>query len=287
VSPLARRMAQQASLDLASLMGTGPHGRIVKADIDATLGKAAHAAPSVAAPAPASVVHPTAAIEVPHNAMRKIIARRLVESKQTIPHIYLTIDCEIDELLKLRKTLNDKAADGAYKISINDFIVRAVALALRKVPRVNASWTDTAILLHDSADVAVAVALDDGLITPIIRNADGKGLAEISNETKELAGRARAGKLMPDEYQGGTFSVSNLGMFGTKSFSAVINPPHAAILAVGAGAQQAVVKDGALAVATVMSCTISADHRVIDGAVAAEFLAVFKSMVDDPLNMLL
>ena len=285
-SPLARRMAQQAGLDIAPLTGTGPHGRIVKADIDAALGKAALAPPAAPAPAPAAAVA-EAATEVPHNAMRKVIARRLVEAKQTIPHIYLTIDCEIDELLKLRKTLNDRAADGAYKLSVNDFIVRAAALALRKVPRVNASWTDTAILLHDSADVAIAVALEDGLITPIIRNADGKGLAAISNETKELAGRARSGKLMPDEYQGGTFSVSNLGMFGTKSFSAVINPPHAAILAVGVGAQQAVVKDGALAVATVMSCTISADHRVIDGAVAAEFLAVFKSLIDDPLSMLL
>ena len=285
-SPLARRMAQQAGLDIAPLTGTGPHGRIVKADIDAALGKAALAPPAAPAPAPAAAVA-EAATEVPHNAMRKVIARRLVEAKQTIPHIYLTIDCEIDELLKLRKTLNDRAADGAYKLSVNDFIVRAAALALRKVPRVNASWTDTAILLHDSADVAIAVALEDGLITPIIRNADGKGLAAISNETKELAGRARSGKLMPDEYQGGTFSVSNLGMFGTKSFSAVINPPHAAILAVGVGAQQAVVKDGALAVATVMSCTISADHRVIDGAVAAEFLAFFKSLIDDPLSMLL
>ena len=286
-SPLARRMAQQAGLDLAGLVGSGPHGRIVKRDIDATL--AGRGAP-VAAPAPAA--RPALAAgdnEIPHTAMRKTIARRLVESTQSIPHIYLTIDCEIDALLELRKTLNERAeaqAEG-YKLTVNDFMVRASALALRKVPRVNASWTDAAILEHTTVDVAVAVALDDGLITPIIRNADHKGLTTISIETKELAARARAGKLMPEEYQGGGFSVSNLGMFGIRDFTAVINPPHAAILAVGAGEQRPVVKDGALAIATVMSCTISADHRVIDGAVAARFLAVLKRLIDDPLGMLL
>ena len=287
-SPLARRMAQQAGLDLAALTGSGPQGRIVKADIDAALaGKAPAAA---VAPQPvAGAVPAVAPTEIPHTTMRKTIARRLVEAKQSIPHIYLTIDCEIDELLALRKNLNGRAEERGedYKLSVNDFVVRAVALALRKVPRVNASWTDAAILEHATVDVAVAVALEDGLITPIIRNADQKGLAVISREVKELAGRAREGKLMPEEYQGGTFSVSNLGMFGTREFSAVINPPHVAILAVGAGEQRPVVKDGALAVATAMSCTISTDHRVVDGAVAAVFLQAFKGYMDDPLSMLL
>ena len=288
-SPLARRMAQQAGLDLAALTGSGPQGRIVKADIDAALaGKAP--APAAAAPQPVAGAVPAAApTEIPHTTMRKTIARRLVEAKQVVPHIYLTIDCEIDELLALRKNLNGRAEERGedYKLSVNDFVVRAVALALRKVPRVNASWTDEAMLMHATADVAVAVALEDGLITPIIRNADQKGLATISREVKELAGRAREGKLMPEEYQGGTFSVSNLGMFGIREFSAIINPPHAAILAIGAGQQRPVVKDGALAVATVMSCTVSADHRVVDGSVAAEFLQAFKGYVDDPLSMLL
>ena len=286
-SPLARRMAQQAGLDLSVLAGSGPHGRIVKRDIDAAL--AGQGEPGGAAAPAARPTLAAAETEIPHTAMRKTIARRLVESTQSIPHIYLTIDCEIDALLELRTTLNQRAEAAAegYKLTVNDFVVRASALALRKVPRVNASWSDAAILEHTAVDVAVAVALDDGLITPIIRNADHKGLAAISVETKELAARARAGKLMPEEYQGGGFSVSNLGMFGIRDFTAVINPPHAAILAVGAGEQRAVVKDGALAIATVMSCTISADHRVIDGAVAARFLAALKRLIDDPLSMLL
>jgi len=286
-SPLARRMAQQAGLALSALVGSGPHGRIVKRDIDAAL--AARGEPGASATPVARPVLAVSDSEIPHTAMRKTIARRLVESTQSIPHIYLTIDCEIDALLELRKALNERAEAAAegYKLTVNDFVVRASALALRKVPRVNASWTDAAILEHTAVDVAVAVALDDGLITPIIRNADHKGLAAISVETKELAARAREGKLMPEEYQGGGFSVSNLGMFGIRSFTAVINPPHAAILAVGAGEQRAVVKDGALAIATVMSCTISADHRVIDGAIAARYLAALKRLIDDPLSMLL
>ncbi len=222
--------------------------------------------------------------------MRKVIARRLSESKRDAPHFYLTVECDIDALLATRKELNGRSpAEGpdAYRISVNDFIIRAAALALRKAPAANASWTDDAIRLYERADVSVAVAIPDGLITPVIRAADGKGLATISREMKDLAGRAREGKLMPEEYQGGTFSISNLGMFGIKEFAAVINPPQGAILAVGAGEQRPVVKDGALAIATMMSCTLSIDHRVVDGSAGAEFMAAFKALIEDPLTMLL
>ncbi|MCY4498442.1 MAG: 2-oxo acid dehydrogenase subunit E2, partial [Rhodospirillaceae bacterium] len=223
---------------------------------------------------------------VPHTNMRTVIARRLLESKQTIPHFYLTVDCEIDRLLAMRRELNDRdAAD--YKISVNDFVIRASALALRKTPEANASWSDEGMIRYGSVDVSVAVAVDAGLITPVVRNADQKGLAEISVEMKDLAVRARNGKLMPEEYQGGTFSISNLGMFGVREFSAIINPPQSAILAVGAGGQRPVVKEGALNVATVMSCTLSCDHRVVDGALGARLLAVFKGFVEDPVTMLL
>jgi len=297
-SPLARRMAGQAGIDLSLVSGTGPHGRIVKADIEAALaggGAVAAAAPSPAAsvaPAPAPAVEiagmPDYELE-PLNNMRKTIARRLVEAKQTIPHFYLTIDCEVDRLLAARKDLNARSpeGEGAYKLSVNDFVIRAAALGLRKVPKANASFSEEGLRFYKWADVSIAVAIDGGLITPIIRRADGKGLAEISSEMKELAGRARDGKLMPEEYQGGTFSVSNLGMFGIKHFEAVINPPQGAILAVGAGEQRPVVKDGALAVATVMSCTLSVDHRVVDGALGAQFLAAFKQLIEDPMQMLL
>jgi pyruvate dehydrogenase E2 component (dihydrolipoamide acetyltransferase) len=301
-TPLARRMAQQAGLDLAAIRGSGPQGRIVKSDIEATL------SPGRLAPAPASARTPTAPQPVPTapvlskervaalagnppyterplNAMRRVIARRLTESKQTVPHFYLTIDCEIDALLKIRSELNAKS--DAYRISVNDFVIRATALALRQVPAANASWSDEAILLWDSVDIAVAVALDDGLITPIVKMADRKGLAAIADETKDLVTRARAGKLKLEEFQGGTFSVSNLGMYGVREFAAVINPPHGGILAVGAGEQRPVVKNGTLTVATVMSCTLSCDHRVVDGAVGAQFLAAFKKLVEDPLTMLL
>lgn len=294
-SPLARRMAEKAGLDLAAIQGTGPRGRIVKADIQAALS----GAPVATAPQPqASIVQATApqsaaqAVSVgeseliPHTNMRKVIARRLLESKQTVPHFYLTIDCEMDRLLALRKELNDR--DGAdYKISVNDFVIRAVALALRKTPDANASWSEEGMIRYGSVDVSVAVAIDAGLITPIVRNADQKGLAEISAEMKDLAARARGGKLMPEEYQGGTFSISNLGMFGVREFSAIINPPQSAILAVGAGEQRPVVKDGALSVATVMSCTLSCDHRVVDGALGAQLLGVFKNFIEDPMTMLL
>ena len=302
-SPLARRMAQQAGLDLAAIRGSGPQGRIVKSDIEAAL-STDRAAPAPAPVQPAAMPQlapPVAPVlskervaalagnppytERPLNAMRRVIARRLTESKQTVPHFYLTIDCEIDALLKIRAELNAKS--DAYRISVNDFVIRAAALALRQVPAANASWSDEAILLWDTVDVAVAVALDDGLITPIVKMADRKGLAAIANETTDLVARARAGKLKLEEFQGGTFSVSNLGMYGVREFAAVINPPHGGILAVGAGEQRPVVKNGALTIGTVMSCTLSCDHRAVDGAVGAQFLAAFKKLVEDPLTMLL
>lgn len=221
----------------------------------------------------------------PLSGMRKTIARRLTESKQTVPHFYLTIDCELDALLKTRKELNEKAEDG--KISVNDFIIRAVALALQKVPAANASYDESGMLYFDHADISMAVATPAGLITPIIKNAQAKGLSTIAREAKELAQKARDNKLKPEDYQGGTFSVSNLGMYGVKHFDAVINPPQGCILAVGAGEQRPVVKEGALAIATVMSCTLSVDHRAVDGAVGAEFLAAFKKLIEDPMTMLL
>jgi len=305
-SPLARRMAQQAGLDLGAITGSGPQGRIVKADIESAL-LAMRGVPTAAPPRPAGAPQPVAAVaptpvalskervlalagnlphtERPLTAMRRVIARRLTESKQTVPHFYLTVDCEIDELSKFRTELNAKS--DAYRISVNDFAIRAAALALRRVPAANASWSDEAILQWDTVDIAVAVALEDGLITPIVKNADRQGLAAIATETKDLAARARAGKLKLEEFQGGTFSISNLGMFGVRDFAAVINPPHGGILAVGAGEQRPVVKNGALAIATVMSCTLACDHRVVDGAVGAQFLAAFKTLVEDPLTMLL
>jgi pyruvate dehydrogenase E2 component (dihydrolipoamide acetyltransferase) len=305
-SPLAKRMAQQAGVDLATLKGSGPGGRVVKADIDAALarGPAARPAAPAATPAPVAPVAmqapkpaPAASVAggapyqlVPHTTMRKVIARRLTEAKQTIPHFYLTIDCEIDALLKLRADLNAKApekGEGAYKLSVNDFVIRAAALGLKKVPAANASWSDDGVLMYQQADISVAVAIPGGLITPIIWHADSKGLAAISNEMKTLGAKARDGKLQPEEYQGGTFSVSNLGMYGIKQFEAVINPPQGCILAVGAGEQRPVVKNGALAIATVMSCTLSVDHRVVDGAIGAEFLAALKKLIEDPITMLL
>jgi len=292
-SPLARRMAKQSGIELSALNGSGPHGRVVKRDIEAAL--AGGAPPAAAAPAampqmPAASAEPQPfepAFDLqPLSSMRKTIAQRLQLSKQTIPHFYLTVDCEIDALLDLRKRLNAKA-DGAYKLSVNDLIIKICGLALRKVPAANASYTDKGIKLYKSADVAVAVAIDGGLITPIIRDAANQGLEAISSAMKDLAARARDGKLKPEEYQGGTFSISNLGMYGIKQFDAVINPPQGAILAIGAGEQRPVVRNGALAVATVMSCTISCDHRAVDGAIGAEFLKAFKAMVEEPMAMLL
>ncbi|WP_185982528.1 pyruvate dehydrogenase complex dihydrolipoamide acetyltransferase [Aureimonas mangrovi] len=315
-SPLARRIAKDAGVDLASLTGSGPNGRIVKADVEAAAkggGAKAPASDAKAAPAAGDAGKAPAAApkgqsdeqirklfpdgsyeEIPHDGMRKTIARRLVESKQTVPHFYLSLDCELDALLALRKQLNEAAPTvkteagekPAYKLSVNDMVIKAMALALKAVPDANASWTETAILRHRHADVGVAVAIAGGLITPIIRRADEKTLSTISNEMKDLAKRARSRKLKPEEYQGGTTAVSNLGMFGIKNFSAVINPPHATILAVGAGEERAVVKNGAIEVATVMSVTMSTDHRAVDGALGAELLSAFKGFIEQPMSML-
>lgn len=293
-SPLARRIAANAGFGIDRIVGTGPHGRIVKADVEAAIAKGPQAAPVAAAPvaAVAAPAAPVAAnpfepafVEQPNSSMRKVIAKRLTEAKQTIPHFYLSIDVELDALLKVRAELNGRS--DRYKLSVNDFIIRAVALGLKKVPAANASWGDTAIKRYTDIDVSVAVATPSGLITPVIRHADHKGMVEISSEIKALAAKARDGKLMPEEYQGGGFTISNLGMYGVKDFSAIINPPQGAILAVGAGEQRPVVKNGALAIATVMTVTLSVDHRVIDGAVGAEFLAAFKPLIEDPLSMLL
>jgi pyruvate dehydrogenase E2 component (dihydrolipoamide acetyltransferase) len=294
-SPLAKRLAADAGLDLKAVKGSGPYGRVVKADVEAAVKGGVKAAPAAAAPAaPAAKAAPAPAVanpfepayeEIPNSSMRKVIAKRLTEAKQTVPHFYLTIDCEVDALLKVRADLNGRS--DAYKLSVNDFVIRAVALALKKVPAANASWGEEAIKRYTDVDISVAVATPNGLITPIVHHADHKGLAAISNEMKELAAKARDGKLKPEEFQGGGFTISNLGMFGVKEFAAIINPPQGCILAVGAGEQRPVVKGGALAVATVMSCTLSVDHRVVDGAVGAEFLAAFKKLIEDPLSMLL
>jgi pyruvate dehydrogenase E2 component (dihydrolipoamide acetyltransferase) len=289
-------MALQAGLDLGGVSGSGPGGRIVKADVEVALARgkapdkaAAAPPPRVTAPAPTAVGAP-AHTAVPHTSIRKVIARRLSESKQTIPHFYVTMDFEIDGLLKLRAELNAKSpkeGPAAFKLSVNDLVIKAVAAALRRYPQVNASWTDDAMLEYADVDIAVAVATPTGLITPIIRKADMKGLAAISNEMKDLAARAKAGKLKPEEFQGGGFSISNMGMYGVREFSAIINPPQAGILAVAAGEPRPVVRDGALAIATVMTCTLSVDHRVIDGALAAEFMQGLKGIIQDPLSLML
>ena len=309
-SPLARRIAKDAGLDLNAIKGSGPHGRIVEKDVEAAkAGGGAKAAP-VAAAAGAPAAKPAAAPlasgpsdeqvkklfapgsyeEVPHDGMRKTIARRLTEAKQTVPHFYVTVDCELDALLKLRGELNaaapEKDGKPAYKLSVNDMVIKALALALRAVPDANVSWTDNTMLKHKHADVGVAVSIPGGLITPIIRDACHKSLSQISNEMKDMAARAKARKLKPEEYQGGTTAVSNLGMFGVKDFAAIVNPPHATILAVGAGEQRVIVKGGQPAVATVMSVTLSTDHRAVDGALGAELLAAFKGYIEKPMAML-
>jgi pyruvate dehydrogenase E2 component (dihydrolipoamide acetyltransferase) len=308
-TPLARRLARENGIALSEIDGTGPHGRVVKADVDAAVaGGGAKAAPQAkeAPVAGAPAVKPMsddAVLKlfeqgsyelVPHDNMRKTIARRLVEAKSTIPHFYLTLDCDIDALLKLRGEINaaapvkktDKGDVPAYKVSVNDMVIKAMALALRDVPDANASWTEAAMVKHKHADVGVAVSIPGGLITPIIRRADTKTLSVIANEMKDMAARARTKKLKPEEYQGGTTAVSNLGMFGVKDFAAVINPPHATILAVGAGEERAVVKKGEIKVATIMSVTLSTDHRAVDGALGAELLAAFKRHIENPLGML-
>ncbi|WP_425598961.1 pyruvate dehydrogenase complex dihydrolipoamide acetyltransferase [Brucella intermedia] len=306
-SPLARRIAKESGVDIAVVKGTGPHGRVVQRDVEAAL-----AAGGVKAAAPkAEAVSATASKPmsddavlklfeegtyeiVPHDGMRKTIARRLVESKQAVPHFYLTIDCELDALLALRSQINaaapmiktEKGEVPAYKLSVNDLVIKAVALALRDIPEANVSWTEGGMVKHKRADVGVAVSIPGGLITPIVRQSESKTLSAISNEMKDLAKRARDRKLKPEEYQGGSTSVSNLGMFGVKDFAAIINPPHATIFAIGAGEQRAVVKNGEIKVATVMSVTLSTDHRAVDGALAAELAQAFKRHIENPMGML-
>ena len=315
-SPLARRLAAETGVDLAALTGTGPHGRIIKRDIEgAARGGGARAGTSLQRPgapaAGASALMPAAASApavspmaddkilamyeagsyetVPHDGMRRVIAQRLTQSKSTVPHFYLTLDCRLDELLRARERINaasPKSGPRAYKLSVNDFVIKALALALQQVPAANATWTEAGMLRHRNSDVGVAVAVEGGLFTPVIRHAELKTLGEISNEIKDMAERARKRRLAPHEYQGGTTSISNLGMFGIKSFDAVINPPHATILAVGAGEKRAVVTGDKVEVATVMSCTLSCDHRVVDGALGAELLNAFKGLIEDPVRML-
>jgi pyruvate dehydrogenase E2 component (dihydrolipoyllysine-residue acetyltransferase) len=298
-SPLARRIAKQRNVDIASLRGSGPRGRVVRADVEAARSGATARAQPVQPPAATTPIAGVAPLpdarayfkpedyeEVPHDSMRKAIARRLTAAKMLIPHFYLTIECRIDNLAATRARLNEAGA-GGYKLSVNDFIVKAAALALMRVPEANASWTDSAILRHKHADIGVAVALDFGLITPIVFHADEKGLAVISTEVKSLAERARNKKLKPAEFEGGTFAISNLGMFGIESFTAVINPPHAGILAIGAGEARAIVREGTIEAATIMKVTMSCDHRVIDGATGARFLKVFKQFIEEPAAMLL
>ncbi len=308
-SPLARRLAKEAGIDISAVAGTGPHGRVVKSDIEAAAaGGAAKAAPAAAAPqaaapAPAAAAPKGASDEavlklfeqgsyelVPHDGMRKTIARRLVESKQTVPHFYVSVDCELDALMALRAQLNDAAprkdSAPAYKLSVNDMVIKALALALRDVPDANVSWTESAMVKHKHADVGVAVSIPGGLITPIVRKAEEKTLSTISNEMRDLGKRAKDRKLKPEEYQGGTTSVSNMGMMGVKNFAAVINPPHATILAVGAGEQRVIVKNGEMVIATVMTVTLSTDHRCVDGALGAALLQAFKGYIENPMGML-
>ena len=294
-SPLAKRIAADAGVDLAKVSGSGPHGRIVKADVEAarSAGTAKPAPkPSAAAPGPAPAaaqpVYPTGeSRKVPHNSIRKVIAKRLTEAKQQIPHIYLTVDYEIDALLAARQAINAVGEKSKIKVSVNDMVIKACAQALRDHPEVNASWTDTDMILNGTVDISVAVATDRGLITPIVRNADLKGVGRIATEMKDLAARARDGKLKLEEFQGGGFTISNMGMYGIKDFAAVINPPQACILAVGAGEQRVVVRDGQMVIRTIMSCTLSADHRIVDGSVGAQFLQTLKGYIEQPAAMLI
>jgi len=316
-SPLARRLARERGIDLASLHGSGPRGRVVKRDIEyiavvvPDAERAKRTKPAEAKPEPdrqrlvvsrpsvptglsdeqvRAMYEPGSYELVPHDTMRRIIAERLTLAKQTIPHFYLSIDCKLDALLKARKRLNAMTPqDGprAFRISVNDFIIKALAMALQQTPRANATWTEEGLLLHRSSDIAVAVALPGGgLFTPVVRNAELKSLSEISNEMRDLATRARSKRLAPHEYQGGTTAISNLGMYGIAQFDAVINPPQASILAVGKAEKRPIVKKDKLKIATMMSVTLSVDHRVIDGALGAELLAAFKAFIEDPVTML-
>jgi len=284
-TPLARRIATNEHLNLQSVSGSGPRGRIIKADVEQALASSGTAATAAKPTALLSGYEPAYEVIAP-STMRKVIAKRLVESKQTVPHFYLTVDCDIDALLKARAHINAQAA-GAYKLSVNDFVIKACAVALKQVPSANASWVGDHIYQYTSADIAVAVATPGGLMTPVIRQAENKGLVDISTAMKALAARAREGKLKPEEFQGGTFSVSNMGMYGIKEFAAIINPPQACILAVGMGEERAIVRKGLLTSATLMTCTLSVDHRVVDGAVGAVFLGVFKNLIENPVMMIL
>jgi pyruvate dehydrogenase E2 component (dihydrolipoamide acetyltransferase) len=303
-SPLARRLAKESGIDLSRIQGCGPHGRVIARDVDAAKsGKGLHAA---AAPGPAPTapaIAPTMSDQqvralfeegsyevVPHDGMRRTIAQRLTQSTQTIPHFYLTVDCNIGRLLAAREEINaqapkDKEGKPAYKLSVNDFVIKALALALQRVPDANVSWTDGGMLKHKHSDVGVAVAIPGGLITPIIRKAETKSLSAISNEMRDLAARARTRKLKPQEYQGGTTSVSNLGMYGIKDFTAVINPPQSTILAVGAGEERAIARGGKIEAAHMMSVTLSCDHRAVDGALGAELIGAFRALIENPVMM--
>lgn len=308
-SPLARRLAKESGIDIAAVKGSGPRNRVIKRDVEEAIASGGTTASAQTAPAAKAATAPTSAPSgmsddavlklyaddsyelVPHDGMRKTIAARLTEAKQTIPHFYLTIDCDLDALLALRSQLNaaapkDSEGKPAYKISVNDMVIKAHALSLRAVPEANVSWSAGGMLKHKHSDIGVAVSIPGGLITPIITRAEEKSLSTISSEMKDLAKRARDRKLQPQEYQGGTSAVSNLGMFGVKDFAAIVNPPHGSILAVGAGTQQAVIKDGAVAAATIMSVTLSTDHRAVDGALGAELMQAFKGFIENPMSML-
>jgi pyruvate dehydrogenase E2 component (dihydrolipoyllysine-residue acetyltransferase) len=304
-SPLARRLAKEADIEIGRIQGSGPHGRVVARDIAAARDEG-HGlrAPAAALAGPVPMIAPAMSDQqiralyedgsyevVPHDGMRRTIAARLTASVQTIPHFYLTVDCDIGKLLEAREEINatapkDKDGKPVYKLSVNDFVIKALALALKRIPDANVSWTEAGMLKHKHSDIGVAVAMPNGLITPIIRNAESKSLSTISNEMRELASRARARKLKPQEYQGGTTAISNLGMYGIKDFTAVINPPHATILAVGAGEERAVVRNGKIEAAHIMSVTMSCDHRAVDGALGAELIGVFKALIENPVMML-
>jgi pyruvate dehydrogenase E2 component (dihydrolipoamide acetyltransferase) len=304
-SPLARRLAKDAGIDIGRIAGSGPHGRVIARDVEeAKSGRGLRAPGAAPAGAPGPLIAPSMSDQqiralyeegsyevVPHDGMRRTIAQRLTASVQTIPHFYLTVDCDIGKLIEAREEINaaapkDKDGKPAYKLSVNDFVIKALALALQRVPDANVSWTDAGMLKHKHSDIGVAVAMPNGLITPIIREAETKSLSSISNEMKELAARARGRKLKPHEYQGGTTAVSNLGMYGIKDFTAVINPPHATILAVGAGEERAVVRNGKIEAAHIMSVTLSCDHRAVDGALGAVLIGAFKALIENPVMML-
>src|SRR6266849_8363756 len=307
-SPLARRLAREAGIDLGRVQGTGPHGRVVARDIEAAKSGTGLRPPGLAAPAAAAAAAAPMAVRapsdekiralfepgsyevVPHDNMRKIIAQRLTESKLTIPHFYLTVDCALDKLLSAREEINatapkDKDGKPTYKISVNDFVIKALALALQRIPDANVTWTEGGMLKHKHSDIGVAVAIPGGLITPIVRKAEMKSLSVISNEMKDYAARARARKLRPEEYLGGSSAVSNLGMYGIKEFYAIINPPHATILSVGAGEERAIVRNGKIEAAHIMTVGLATDHRAVDGALGAELIVAFKALIENPVMM--